>query len=57
MKEKRTLTVPGWGQVAWYHRDPPEGLVVQALICQVVVLQIQLPQVTQLTEGPRGDLL
>lgn len=35
----------------------PEGLVVQALICQVVVLQIQLPQVTQLTEGPRGDLL
>ena len=38
-------------------RGLPEGLVVQALISQVVVLQVQLPQVAQFTEGTWWDLL
>ena len=35
----------------------PEGLIVQALISQVVVLQVQLTQVAQLAEGTWWDLL
>ena len=38
-------------------RGSPEGLIVQALISQVVVLQVQLTQVAQLTEGTWWDLL
>lgn len=38
-------------------RDSPESLVVQALVSQVVVLQVQLPEVAQFTEGTWWDLL
>lgn len=41
----------------WRDKDSPEGLVVQTLISQVVVLQVQLAQAAQLTEGPWGNLL
>lgn len=48
------LPVPGPAEAS---RGLPEGLIVQALISQVVVLQVQLPQVAQLTEGAWWNLL
>lgn len=50
-----------WGGVLCSHEGPgrgsPEGLIVQALISQVVILQVQLTQVAQLTEDTGRDLL
>ena len=36
---------------------PPESLVVDAFVVEVVVLEIQLSEVSQVVKGPRWDLL